>query len=79
MAYYYMNEAEAASKWALPTLWVEHFSPREHAEMDPECEDPTGGYFYSCCIPGCLPDSEWYGPFDTEQEAVSDAREMWAD
>lgn len=32
------------------------------------------GWFYWFCLPGCLPDSEPMGPFETEAEALSDAR-----
>lgn len=33
------------------------------------------GWFYWFCLPGCLPDSDPTGPFETEQEALEDARE----
>lgn len=33
-----------------------------------------GGWFYWFCFPGCLPDSEPFGPFDTRAEALADAR-----
>lgn len=32
-------------------------------------------FWWACCLPGCLPDSDWSGPFDTEDEALKDARE----
>ena len=35
----------------------------------------TGGWFYWFCFPGCLPDSEPIGPFDTKAEALKDAQE----
>ncbi len=35
----------------------------------------SGWYWWSCC-PGCLPDSEPVGPFDSESEALSDAVEV---
>lgn len=31
------------------------------------------GWFYWFCQPGCLPDSEPFGPFTTAQEAEEDA------
>jgi hypothetical protein len=34
----------------------------------------TGGWFYWYCFPGCLPDSDPIGPFDTEADALADAR-----
>lgn len=33
------------------------------------------GWFYWFCFPGCLPDSDLIGPFDTEAAALADARE----
>lgn len=35
----------------------------------------TGGWYWWACFPGCLPDSNLFGPFDTEAEALADARE----
>jgi hypothetical protein len=31
-------------------------------------------WFYWFCLPGCLPDSESFGPFDSEEAALKDAR-----
>lgn len=33
------------------------------------------GYYWAVCFPGCLPDSDFYGPFASETEAESDANE----
>lgn len=34
------------------------------------------GWFYWFCLPGCIPDSERpIGPFDSEEEALNDARD----
>lgn len=32
------------------------------------------GWYYWYCFPGCMPDSDPTGPFDTEEEALEDAR-----
>lgn len=52
-----------------------------HARCE-DCKRPTKddwtwetGWFYWFCLPGCLPDSEPFGPFSTESEALADARE----
>lgn len=34
-------------------------------------EDITGGWFYHFCFPGCLPDSDPFGPFETQAEALA--------
>lgn len=33
-----------------------------------------GGWFYQYCFPGCMPDSDPIGPFESEAEALEDAR-----
>ena len=35
----------------------------------------TGGWFYWYCFPGCLPDSDPIGPFETAQQAKAAAQE----
>ena len=37
------------------------------------CEWGPGWYWWAC-FPGCLPDSDAHGPFQTEQEATLDAQ-----
>lgn len=37
--------------------------------------EPMAGWFWWSCFPGCLPDSEPFGPFETEEEALADARD----
>jgi hypothetical protein len=32
------------------------------------------GWYWWGCFPGCLPDSEPYGPYETEAEALADAQ-----
>lgn len=41
--------------------------------------DRAEGWFWESCTPGCLPDSEPFGPFNTEAEALEDAREGMED
>lgn len=36
--------------------------------------------WYACfCVPGCMPDSDWSGPFATEDEAVNHLRSMYGE
>jgi len=39
---------------------------------DEECPDP--GFYWQACFPGCLPDGEPSGPFETESAAIEDAQ-----
>jgi hypothetical protein len=34
-----------------------------------------GGWCWCYCLPGCLPDSAWFGPFETLDEAIEDFTE----
>ena len=40
-----------------------------------EEEGITGGWFYWYCFPGCMPDSDAIGPFDSHNEALEAARD----
>jgi len=39
-----------------------------------ECPDGLPGWYWQACFPGCLPDGEECGPFETYEEAIKDAR-----
>jgi hypothetical protein len=36
----------------------------------------TEKYWYWFCLPGCMPDSDAYGPYDSEDEALNAAQEQ---
>lgn len=38
------------------------------------CGPEPDKWYYWYCMPGCLPDSEPWGPFDTEELALAHAR-----
>lgn len=48
----------------------------------PSCERPAESvedtdreaWWWWSCFPGCMPDSDAFGPFETEQEALEDAQ-----
>lgn len=55
-----------------------NFNSRDRARMIDaiiEREHIKGGWFYWYCFPGCMPDSEAMGPYDTADEARTAARE----
>lgn len=46
------------------------------APIDVEGFEPcAAGWYWWPCFPGCLPDGEPMGPFETEAEAIANARE----
>jgi len=77
----YSDPQRESEPTALPDLEVwEHdctntsepcpFNDEQLAEY--ECER---GWYWQACFPGCLPDGEPNGPFETREEALADARE----
>lgn len=46
------------------------------ALADAGIEPSEPGFYYQYCFPGCLPESEPFGPFASASEALADAREM---
>lgn len=74
---HYIDPHDAIRPHRLPTLEVSEFAEGEieHEHTDEDDDASEAGYYYAISIPGCLPDSEWFGPFDTEAEAVWNARE----
>ena len=51
-----------------PSECVGDYDTDDQRELEP-------GYYYRFCFPGCLPDSDPIGPFDTEEEALADAQQ----
>jgi hypothetical protein len=67
---FYSNPEREVDPYALPDCEVFHLP-------DPfrDGEQLYGvGWYYWYCFPGCLPDSDPVGPFDTESEAISAAQ-----
>ena len=44
-------------------------------ELDLNSNETGPAWFYWFCLPGCMPDSEPFGPFETETDALEDALE----
>ena len=82
---FYSDPSKETDPYSLPDAEVFHWSasPRsdeqckKYLELHFGCDwqHPTGFYYWSV-FPGCLPDSDPYGPFETEQEAIDDCREQ---
>jgi hypothetical protein len=71
MAQYYSDPRRENDPHALPD--IETFTHLDY-EMDPE-EYHGPGWYYWFCFPGCMPDGDPVGPFETEEAALADARE----
>jgi hypothetical protein len=71
MSQHYSDPTRANDLYSLPD--VEVFYVNIH-NTENGGEMLTGWYFWYC-FPGCLPDSEPFGPYDTEAEAIAAAQE----
>lgn len=87
----YSNPKRESDPHALPDVEVfyMHSGPRKAYDriyvMDrcdsedshfQECDEcPESGWYWWSCFPGYLPDSEPFGPFATETEALADAQD----
>ena len=69
---FYTDESREADPTALPDAEV-FWSDGTPIDVDGECAEPAGWYWHPC-FPGCLPDGDPIGPFETEDEAIEDAR-----
>ena len=70
MSQAYSDPRRESDPHALPD--VETFYASETSDIGFETGE---GWYYWSCFPGCLPDSDPMGPFETEAEALADARE----
>ena len=81
MTQIYSNPERENDPYALPNIEVFGVSQMEvnynlanldHAD---EYTITESGWYWWSCFPGCLPDGVPNGPFETEQEAIADAKE----
>ena len=70
----YSDPKREAEEHALPNVEVFYYTDYGHHVENPE-ESLEPGYYYWDCFPGCLPDSEPWGPYETEQKAIEAAQE----
>lgn len=88
MSMIYSDPTRETEPAALPNVEVwEHVHGRVNGKRVRACEEPHcsgddgdeecrgDGWYWWTCFPGCLPDSEPNGPFETEAEAVADAQD----
>lgn len=68
----YSDPTREDQPYALPD--VEVFHSDDYPPEEPGDALSTGWYYWFC-FPGCLPDSDPIGPFDTAQDAMDDAQD----
>jgi hypothetical protein len=81
MAQHYSDPRRENDPHALPDIEVFYHAqgnviePEEHTDDDGGESALPSGWYWWLCFPGCLPDGEPMGPFETEAEALADARD----
>lgn len=82
MSQFYSDPKREDEPTALPDCEV-FYRTREENEadgwLDGDEEVQEAGWYYWACFPGCLPDSDAFGPFLTEQDAILDARDYFGE
>ena len=76
MAQEYFDPDREDDPYSLPDLEVfEHPGDYDLNDgNDGEHELYSPGWYWWACFPGCLPDGDPIGPFETAEEALKDAR-----
>ena len=74
MAQAYSDPSRETDPHALPDVEVFYVSDQLKGDDPSWCEFDNGWYYWFC-FPGCLPDGDPVGPFDTEAQALADAQD----
>ena len=75
----YSDPTRESDPYALPDVEIFYISALDSQELhaNPITREDSGpipsGHYYWFCFPGCLPDSDRFGPFDSTKEAENDA------
>lgn len=78
MTQVYSDPSRESDPHALPDVEVFYVPNWQQGTKPKPGERPTdegAGWYWWACFPGCMPDSDPFGPFTTEDEAIADAQE----
>ena len=77
MSYYEFASDSGTGYGSLEAFHSDHTGPDSGHWVSGETVEP--GWYWWPCFPGCLPDGDATGPFQTERAAVIDAGGIWDD
>ena len=69
MSYHQFKDENGDEYGSFEVFGAGRFAGMESANNYPD------GWYWRACFPGCIPDGEANGPFDTEEEAIQDAQD----
>lgn len=78
---FYSDPSRESAPYALPDCEVFYRSESENrAEdwLDADDDPMPSGYYYWFCFPGCMPDSDAFGPFPSAEAAIASAQSEWS-
>lgn len=73
MSYHRFSNDATASYGSFETFHID--GPIIDDVKDPEGWPSEPGWYWWACYPGCLPDGDPMGPFETEQAAIDNAND----
>ena len=79
MPYKYVDPKRENDPHALPDVEIFELDRPKQFDLEEFGGDKTWlepGWYYQYGFPGCLSESDPFGPFETEDEALEDAREF---
>ena len=74
----YSDPKRESEPTALPDVEIFYATVEENfanGNVDDDGEPMPSGWYYWYCFPGCLPDSDAIGPFQTEKGALRACRD----
>jgi hypothetical protein len=76
MAYYQFTDNNGKGYGSVEIFYMDTCAACDYAKIPLAAGDAPPnyrqGYYWQACFPGCLPDGEPMGPFQTEAEAIED-------
>jgi len=85
MSQHYSDLSRENDTYALPDVEVFYLSQSEIEDLAQDyaydkrrarhAAGPEEGWYFWPCFPGCMPDSDPMGPYDSEQAAIDASRE----
>jgi hypothetical protein len=82
MSYFYSDPSRENERNALPdteVFYADAGDLDDCIDLDEDEDSSPAGWYVWACFPGCLPDSDPIGPYDSEAEAIEDWRSMYCD
>lgn len=78
MSRIYSNPERENDTYALPDVEV-FYADKGEVTWEGQEGPSEAGYYYWYCFPGCMPEGDAQGPFETEEEAIQAAQDEAAE